>query len=256
MAHDPVGTDQTLAEWLGQVAGWAMAPLVDVGTRLRRTRLIHAAGQVYAARVDPLAGPYRTLGRRLAGRALVRLSAALGHRRLGDWPDVLGLAVRFHGRRKDGTKPRATDQDLLFVTAASVLDLPFAMVRTRTDDFLANDYHGLASFEVDGAGSGRLRVRWNRHSAAGRTRAERLARNVRTGTAVGILELSTDTDPTWRDVVAITLEQPLDADQHELGFSPFRDGKGVVPTGWLQAARQGAYAAGQHARTRKPHQRG
>jgi hypothetical protein len=124
------------------------------------------------------------------------------------------------------------------------------MVRTRTDDFLANDYYGLASFDVAGAGSGRLRVRWNRHQASGRSRAERLSRNVEQGTAVGMLELSTETEPAWRDVVAISLERPLDVDQDELSFSPFRDGKGIVPTGWLQATRDGVYAAGQSARGR------
>ncbi len=75
-------------ETIGKGISVLVAPLAALGSFLRGARLVHTHGEVYRADVsdDATVGAQRTLAQRLAGPAIVRLSASGG---------ALGVAVRF-----------------------------------------------------------------------------------------------------------------------------------------------------------------
>jgi hypothetical protein len=132
-----------LRERAGELTGWAIAPAVRAASRARGARMFHPEGRTFAAQVTPLDA---TLGPRLAGPALVRLSAALWR---NGFPhlDVLGLAIRF-----GWSAPDHGDQDLLFATIPSPLTLALAPFTTRAGNYFANRLWAVAPFDVDGFG--------------------------------------------------------------------------------------------------------
>src|SRR5512133_876672 len=110
----------TVQESVGRALGVAMAPLVAVGSLVRRARLFHPDGLVYAAEVTPIggAGVGSPAACRLAGPALVRVSSSLW-KAPAEWPDILGLAIRFREDAAITPVPGGGDQDLLLVTVRS-----------------------------------------------------------------------------------------------------------------------------------------
>ena len=52
----------------------------------------------------------------------------------------------------------------------------------------------------------------------------------------------------WETLAQVRLIAPFDADQASLRFSPFNDGAGLEPLGFVHALRLGAYAGSQAAR--------
>src|SRR5512140_1686356 len=240
-------TPDLLSESLGFVAGWLAAPAVGWATRLRGARLFHADGEVYDALAGPSGGDagLRAVARRLAGRVLVRVSAGLW--RGTELPDVLGLSMRFHGDAAPvPAQPEA--QDLLFVSASSLLGLPLAFLTTDPHDYMVNHYDALATFAIRDAGLARLRARWEPHPATTGSRAQRLERAVAKRRAVVLIELCREGETEWRTILRVRLTGPSAVDQNSLGFSPFQDGGGIRPTGFVQALRVGIYFAGQRAR--------
>lgn len=243
----PASQGQSMAEAAGRAAGWLLAPAVALATRVRGARLLHAEGQTYTADAVPHPGERRLspLAERLAGAALVRLSAAVWRGR--EWPDVLGLGLRFFGRPK--ARPDAQGiQDVLLATAPSLLQLPLGFVTTDPHDFLANRYNGLAGFDVDGVGRVQLRASWPSPSPAGRGRFDRLMSAVVTERAQLALDLRSESDEQWTRLLSVKLRVPAALDESRLRFSPFNDGGGLRPAGFIQALRVGPYRAGQDAR--------
>lgn len=245
---------------LGEALGVLLAPLFGVGSLIRRARFLHPDGVVYRARVTPAAAPTGALGA-LAGRlgpaALVRLSAGWW-RRGKEWPDALGVTLRFQS--DPGAPPGPEDQDLLTATIPLPALTPFAPLWTDVHDFLNNMYYGTAPFWVEGVGRRRLRLRPQAPSPPRGDRAARLAAAAAQGEAVLTLEAATAVLGPWEPVVTVQLQERLDSDrdtrsaavidQEALRFSPFRDGKGITPAGFVQGLRRAAYAASQAARPR------
>ena len=235
-----------VAEAAGRFGGVLLSPAVAIATRLRGVRLLHAEGQTYTADAFADAGELRLrpLAERLSGAALVRLSAALWRGR--EWPDILGLSLRFFGRPK--VRPDATGiQDLLLATAPSVAGLPLGFVTTDPHDFLANRYNGLAPFDLDGAGHVSLRAGWHQPAPAGNSRFERLMAAVVTERAEMLLELRAEAAPRWTSLLRIRLRVPTLFDDRTTRFSPFNDTAGLRPTGFVHALRRAPYSAGQEA---------
>jgi hypothetical protein len=224
-------------EGLGSVVGLALAPVTGGISALRHARMFHPEGAVYRAEVSPSEDTrYHALAERLSGPALARLSTAWwrGGREL---PDALGCALRF-----------GDDQDLLLATIRRPWTTPFAPLTTHVHDFLLNDYYGVAPFAVDGVGRARVRLVGPRLSSHGADRAERLANAVESGIAVFLLELLPRWRHGWQPLVEVRLLAPLAVDQEALRFSPFRDGRGLHPRGFVHALRRATYAASQRAR--------
>jgi hypothetical protein len=200
--------------------------------------------------------PFAALASRLKGPVLVRLSSGwwrAGH----EWPDVLGIALRFQD--EPGAPPSSEDQDLLLSTSPSLAEFPVAPLLTDVHDFLRNTYNGLLPFTVKGLGTVRIRLRPvtkprrgaarrpSTHAGQTANRSQRLAAAVAQKAAVFLLELSHGN--TWVPVVELKLVRARpDVDQAALCFSPFLTGRGVKPEGFIQGLRRGVYALSQAAR--------
>jgi hypothetical protein len=210
--------------------------------------MFHPDGLVYQASTEPCASEpaLSSLGERIAGTTLVRLSSALW-RAGNEWPDVLGIALRFRW-----SAPPV--QDLLLASIRFPWTMPFAPLATNFHSFLWNHYHAVSPFEVPGVGRAKLRLRSPRlgNSTPLLTRAEHLERAVRGGRARFVLELRRLEPPPlarrWEPVASLSLTAPFDADQDALRFSAFNDGAGLRPVGFVHAIRVGAYEASQAAR--------
>jgi hypothetical protein len=215
--------------------------------------MFHPDGVLYEAEVIGC-GESRdlaTLGERLAGSAIARLSSAWWRGK--DWPDVLGFALRFRSPDSQPLAPRSTDQDLLLATVRFPWTTPFAPLATRFSSFLWNHYHAVSPFEVPGVGRVKLRLRSPRiKNHEGIARAEHLRRTTSESRARWVLEARRlDRSPLlrrWEPVAEVRLLRPIQVDQAALRFSPFRSGRGLAPVGFVHFLRAAAYAASQRAR--------
>ena len=159
--------------------------------------------------------------------------------------DALGIALRL-GKDPDVTA-RPGDQDLLFATIRHPWTMPFAPLTTEQHDFLANDYYAVSPFDVAGVGRARLRLVSSRpRRLRERKREGRLAEAVERGDAW--LRLEMKTGAVWEPVAHLVLEERAEVDQQRLRFSPFRDGKGISPRGFVHGLRRATYLLSQAAR--------
>lgn len=262
-------------EILGHVGGVALAPLTATISALRRSRMFHPRGTTLRAEVRACGSdePWRTLGRRLEGDALVRLSGAWWKER--EWPDVLGCAIRFTRHGAADARARSGDQDLLFATIRRPWTMPFAPLSTRRHDYLENEYFAVAPFVTEVAGHRKV-IEWRLvpepHASDGRERGARGGpddehaaddRDARLGRAVarGDARLVLEARPyrrvvdlfrhrTWQRVAVVALIEPVAIDEERLRFDAYRSGRGIRPTGFVQALRIAAYRASQWARPR------
>jgi hypothetical protein len=235
-----------LRERLGETVGWLLAPLARAVSRLRRARTFHPDGLVFEAEVEAAASS--VLGQRLQGPALVRCSGALW--RAGrQWPDALGVAVRFRRSRVPSARAEPGDQDLLFATILSPLVLPIAPFTTTVSDFFRNRYWAVAPFDAPGLGRVKFRLVPLGHGEAVGTREAVLRDLVRRGQAGFHLEVRGTLSFGWRRVASLRLMREVSVDQAALRFSPFRAGLGLVPRGFVHALRVAVYPASQEGRT-------
>lgn len=232
-------------EHLGERVGGVLAWATGFGAAMRHARLFHPVGLVARARVVPVAtiGPEGKLAQRLAGPAIARLSNAWWKTRR-EWPDVLGLALRLRSDDAITTEPAEDDQDILFATIRWPITTPVGPLGTDAHDFLANDLHGVAPFEVPGLGYVKLRMRAPKGDHPGRTRDERLQLAMERDEAVFVLQVRQwRFGAKWQDIARVELRERVTVDQERLRFSPFRTGRGVIPRGFVQALRGATYAA-------------
>lgn len=240
-------------ELLGFAGGALLAPIAAAGSYLRRARVVHADGVVYRAEVTVAApdGPARDMALRLAGPALVRLSAALWRRRGGRArsPDVLGAAIRFRSDPTVSVVPDPNDQDLLFATIRSPLLFLPAFFTTDVHSYLFDDYYALALFDTAELGDVRWRLRSPRLRSGDLTREEALEQAVHTGEAVFELQArEARLGAHYETIAQVRLVERVHVDQAALKFSPFRAGRGIVARGFLNALRILPYPASQLAR--------
>lgn len=237
---------RSLAGALGRIGGQLLAPLTGGVSLLRHARMFHPSGHVFRAEVEAVDGPderLRRAGARVSGPAIARLSSAWWKRR--QWRDVLGIALRLTRESAPSVDPAPGDQDLLFATIRSPWTTPLAPLTTDVRDFLANDYYAVSPFEDPDLGRVRYRL-VSPHVVLEGRREDRLAEAVRQGLAVFRLEASDGGE--YRTFATVALRAPIDLDQAALRFSPFRDGRGMRPVGFVHNLRKGAYAASQRAR--------
>jgi hypothetical protein len=246
--HSPPAPGTALRERAGDLVGLATAPLAAAVASARHARVFHADGVLLSARVDPAArSVLPDVSERLRGQAIVRFSSALWrHER--EWPDALGCAIRFRSTAVASAKPEKGDQDLLFATIRSPFTLPIAPIGTHVHDYLANTYYATSPFDVVGVGRAKWRIVPEHAGVGYGTRVERLRDALTHGGAQLRLELRRTFHPAWLPVALITLIRPIAIGQDELRFSPFRDGRGIAPRGFVHALRRFVYPASQAAR--------
>lgn len=229
------------------VVGLLLAPLTGALSLLRRARMFHPEGALLHARVEAVASPYPGLARRLEGPALARLSTAWW-RGGKEWLDALGIALRL-GRAPD-VVAKPGDQDLLFATIQHPWTTLLAPLTTEQHDFLANDYYAVSPFDVAGVGRANLRLVSSRpRKLRGKDRAARLDEALAAREAWLQFEIRTDAD--WVPVARVVLLERADLDQERLRFSPFRDGLGISPRGFVNGLRRATYLFSHFTRPRR-----
>jgi hypothetical protein len=222
-------------ERMGRAAGWLLAPVTGTLSLIRRARMFHPEGALLEARIDAIPGRLEQLGRRLQGPALARLSTAWwkGGK---EWIDALGVALRIDG------------QDLLFATIRFPWTTLLAPITTEQHDFLANDYFAVSPFDIAGVGRGKLRLVGSRPRHLTGSRDERLDEAVERGEASLRLEVKLEGSSSWEPAARIRLVRRVQLDDQQLRFSPFRDGKGLTPRGFVHQLRRATYLLSQLAR--------
>ena len=232
-----------LTHVLGSLLGVALYP-VTLGFLIRNrfARAFHPDGTVVAATFVARGAE----GAFLAGPAIARLSATMV-RGEAEKPDVLGLVVRF-GARAEAPQPRDA-QDVLSASFDSFAParLKAALKKTNCHDYLDNEYRAVALYDVPGIGLGHMRfVGVRRASNGAQTRGERLdeamaAREARFELQVSTSGASSDSSAEWRTLGLLDLEKRLDLSQKQLAFTPFRSGRGIRPTGFVNGLRRANY---------------
>lgn len=231
-----------------------MAPLTGAISAIRNSRMFHPSGLLCQAVVEnvsqePVA---RAVAGRLGTSALMRLSSAWWKGR--DWPDVLGCALRF-SNDVSRVEPLPDDQDLLFATIRRPWTLPFAPLTTSFEDFLSNHYYAVSPFRESTLGRIEWRLVPEPGQSFGADREERLRRRVGAGTAAFQLEWAPYRPPfeafderAFRPLLRLQVTAIVSLDQERLRFDPFRNGRGIVPVGFIHWLRRATYASSQSAR--------
>lgn len=237
-------------ERIGSLIGKMWAPAIAAIAKARHARMFHPVGLTFAATCVPLGtGALAGIGDELAGRVLVRCSAALRKRPI-ELLDVLGIAMRFrHGDGPDlDERPEALDQDLLFATILSPLTMPFSPFTTNAHDFLHNRYYAVAPFETRLGERIKLRLVATGAGGGDGPRDQRLRDAVAESRAAFVVEGRRTLHTRWEPIARVVLEHEVTIVQHDLRFDPFRDGAHLTPVGLVHAIRRAAYAASQGAR--------
>ena len=239
-----------MRERVGNTIGEWIAPAAGALSRLRRARVLHPRGLVFAGRSEAIVGgAFAGLGAQLEGRVLARCSGALW-RRPHELFEVLGIALRFRPRTGPDLDENTAlgDQDLLFSTVRSPWLLAVAPLLTDARDFLANRYWGAAPYAVHDHARVDLRLEPVEPPRLRGARNARLRDAVEHGRAVFWLEARRTLTLAWHAVARITFEHEVIVDQEALRFDPHRAGCGVVPVGAVHAMQRAVYAASQAAR--------
>lgn len=234
-----------LSRTAGLAVGALLSPLAAAGARARDSRLFHPVGVIYRARAEPaVVGAFTGIAQRLSGPALLRFSGAWWKRR--EWPDVLGIAIRFRRTASLSPDREPGDFDLLLATIRKPWTTLLAPLSTRQHDFLANDFYAVSPFRVAGLGRAALRLVPEARPKEGEgTRWAKLQRAVEQGRASFALEGRAGR--SWEPIARVTLGERVAIDDARLRFQPWIAGRGVVPSGFVHALRPAAYRLGQRA---------
>jgi hypothetical protein len=207
----------------------------------RRARALHPVGVAFEAVLvldGPGAAAVPELGEPGSRRAgLVRFSRGGGLPE--GWPDVHGIAIRLNAR---GTSRR--DQDLLLSSSArSVVGRRLLVPARSFDDVWTSS---LTSFDAGGR-----RVVWGAYVPAGARSATVEALRGDTARPPAVSLMVATRAGAWACVGTLHPGDVLSpAAEDALAFNPWQDGDGIVPAGFLNALRDGAYRASRIARRR------
>jgi len=244
-------------ELAGLGAGLLLAPLSSAVSQLRKARVFHPVGRTFRAQIEARSGldaEWAELAARLSGPGLARFSGALWR---GNFEvcDVLGVALRLRKSKDTSAERRASDQDLLFATIVSPLTMPLAPFTTNAHDYLANKYWAVSPFEVGRRRHVKFRlspVKGHHRAQTGSERRDQALTSAVERAHVPLrLEARYTFELGWHALATVWLTEPLAIDQEALRFSPFQNGRGVVPSGFVHSLRRATYAASQRARPRQ-----
>ncbi len=225
-------------EQLGKACGYALGLLTASISYARRSRMFHPKGLLVEVEVSDATNTFPPF-------AMARLSS--GWWKEKEWPDALGIALRFSEEPITGVHPKARDQDLLLVSFSSPLQLPIAPLLTRFKNFMSNDYFGVAPFEFRDEVV-KFKLAPKRRVQRSGTRREKFLQDMSSGTAEFTLYKKALQAESWEPVADLKFGDVLNLDQEALRFFPFHAGLGIRPRGFLQYLRIGTYQLSQWAR--------
>lgn len=224
------------SQWLGRAA----SPLVSLGNSIRESRVFQPNGICFHAEVSPKRGlpsHFRNLANRLSGDALVRLSGGLWQAEHRLLPDVLNCSIRFKAEPLQD-EPSAEAQDLILLSTRTPWALAIDSLKTNQHDFLLNDYHSLAPFEIDGRSNISLRLIPQVEPGPGHNREEKIRAAVNASDVRLDLQIrENDRGTEWKPLLEIRLRREVQLSAEQLHFWPFRAGQGIRPQGWLEYLR-------------------
>ncbi len=231
---------------LGMVIGACVTPLIMVWAFIGKRRPIHFDGAVCRATITAIDhGAGQGPGRRLAGKAIVRLSGG-GKPENSTAADVMGLALRLQDGDGSTDLTNGT-QDLIFGTFESFLSVAVTVGKVKVGDYLANQYASVTPWRVKDLGVVHLRAMPPRDSVGtGADRVARLLADIAAGTAVFTLEARRGDERIA--LATLTLDEHLPAVGKALRMSMWRNGRKFHPTGTRNGIRAVVYPFSQLAR--------
>lgn len=242
------------SEALGLWMGGLMAPMLAFGTWLRQGRIFHMKAIHFRADVKPVENveaKFAELATNLAKNdAMARFSTNRTNHERALLPDIHGVSIRFGGDRSQNFDPRDDAQDLLLMTATSLLTLARGAIATNQKNFAADTYHGGAPFVVAGQPDMLLRlIPLNHVDTSGTDIFQNLRLAVEEGDVLFRLDTATMSQPDkWYPLVEIRLMTEVLVDDSRLALWPFRTGRGLEPQGFVQFTRQIPYLLCEYAR--------
>jgi hypothetical protein len=174
----------------------------------------------------------------------VRLSDGLWKKER--WPEVLGFALRFSENEIHSASAEKNDQDLLFASFAHVWQLPFSPFLSQYH-FNQNTFFAIAPFSYkEKTFELRLRPQWPQHET--KDRYLEVEKALMKGEATALIQSCERGKTGWKNIARVTLRRPSHVDGDELAFNPFLDGMKLIPVGFIQHVRRGAYGLSQLGR--------
>jgi hypothetical protein len=242
------------SEAIGLWTGGLVAPVFAVGSMLRQNRVFHPKGIHFRANVTAVENveeKFAEIATSLARHdTLVRFSTGRPSRERTILPDIHGISIRFGAERGENFQPRDDAQDLLLMTAESVLSLAKGAISTNQQNFAGNIYHGGAPFEIAEQPNMLVRLVPMSHvETSGTDRYQNLRHAVEEGDVIFRLEVASMSQPNkWYPLVEIRLMNEVQVDDSKLELWPFRTGRGIVPQGFVQYTRQMPYLFSEYGR--------
>lgn len=228
-----------LAEYAGLVAGYLFGLIFFCLSYIRQARVFHPHGQLFEAKVESEV---------FYPHAIVRFSSAWW--KFKEWPDILGITVRFNQLPSVSMINIESHQDLLFCSFSNWWNFPLAPLLTNHKDYFKNEYFAVLPFLHKGEIKRFKLIPKNSVQTKG-SRAEKLQEAVLEGEAIFILQEMTNSKNSWKSIAELKLTRALNYDQEALRFNPFQNGLNIKPVGFVQHLRIGAYKLSQWARPSK-----
>lgn len=238
-----------LRESLGFLSGLGLGVLTGAGSLLRHSRVLHPRG---ITAIGKITSPNRKLA--IPRFVLLRFSSAIWKNH--DWPDVLGIALRFSNSENFTEVSKKGDQDLLFATIRHPITMPFAPFATNVKDYLSNIYYAVSPFTAKIRGQ-KMNVKFRlvpiKESPTKQSRNKRLQKAlIEQKVEMELQYINLDQkNSDWTEAARIQVKGLKRLDQEKLKFNPFLTGAGIHPRGFVNFLRKGAYRASQKMRPRR-----
>lgn len=234
----------SLTEKLGHIGGYFLGVFTGSVSFIRQSRIFHPQGQTFLVEVESL----RPDILKLHPYALMRLSSAIWKRQ--EWLDTLGLALRFSPEPHFLPLPKESDQDLLFATFDSSWKIFWSPLLTQYHDYLANEYYSIAPFSTFNYTECYFKLVPKGESLARGSREKKIRKALSSGQGQFTLMIR-EKNKDWIGIAKLKMKKEIPIDQEALRFNPFQTGLGVLPIGYIQYLRIGAYRMSQMARPKQ-----